>query len=107
MITGKIQKTLATVAWVLITFVCLGALGAGHLFIGIPLLVFVVIFAMQIIQMPPKGIKGTVKAINPDLDTVVYGWYIPFLIKHWKLVVIAFVVVAVAGPLLIQFFPEK
>ncbi len=91
------EKRMASVVWVFLLLSAVGVYASGHFAPAMALLALVVVFGIANIRMPPKGIRNTVANVNPDMNTVVWDWYIPLLLKHWKVVLFLLMVSGVVG----------
>ena len=91
------EKVMALVIWLLLVFATLSFFSMGHTTVGIVLLGFVLAMAISILRMPPKGFKATMQLANPKMDSLVHEWYLPFLARNWKLVLVLIVGSVVAG----------
>ncbi len=95
------EKRMASVIWVLLLLSGVGVYASGHFIPAMALFALVVVFGIAIVRMPPKGIRSTIANVNPDMNTVVWDWYIPLLLKHWKVVLFLLIMSGVVGSLVL------
>lgn len=84
----KQEKVMASVIWLLLLFATGGMYQSGYMMPAYAMTALLVVFGIAITRMPPKGLNNALNEINPNMDDVIWVWFIPFLVKHWKIVLL-------------------
>ena len=85
------NKQIAIITWLILLVATISTAIQGSAIWASAMAGLLIIMGAVAYHVPPKGLRSTINSINPSMEQAVYGWYIPFLVKHWKIVVLVLI----------------
>ncbi len=89
------DKQIAIITWLILLAATISTAIQGSAIWAGAMISFLIIMGVVTYHVPPKGIQRALNSINPSMEQAVFGLYIPFLLKHWKVVALLLITVPV------------